>query len=327
MKTRISQHDIEEFVLEASYPDQFDGKEEAVTERTYKTDPILGQGFYKEIFFEGIHIGFGDIALTNSLLIDFETDFETIEMHFSFSPTSVQSDDFAQGIDFCPNQHNLIYVNGFKGIAKWPGETNMKVFEVNLLPSFVEKYLPDHIVFEAFKLELKNKRSNKFSSHNFSITPQMIVVINKIMDCNRQGVFKKMFLEAHVIELLMLQLEQIIEHDCKALCSFKEQDIDKLYQIKEIISTRIDKPCSLIGLAQEVGTNEFTLKKGFKELFGTTVFRYWSELKMERAQIMLAEEGLTVTEVSEKVGYRNPQHFSTAFKRKFGYSPRELKSQ
>ena len=46
---------------------------------------------------------------------------------------------------------------------------------------------------------------------------------------------------------------------------------------------------------------------------------------MERAQAMLVEEGMTVAEVSERVGYKNPQHFSTAFKRKYGYPPKALK--
>jgi AraC-like DNA-binding protein len=29
-------------------------------------------------------------------------------------------------------------------------------------------------------------------------------------------------------------------------------------------------------------------------------------------------------EISDKIGYKNPQHFSTAFKKKFGISPSAL---
>jgi len=72
-------------------------------------------------------------------------------------------------------------------------------------------------------------------------------------------------------------------------------------------------------------TNEFTLKKGFKEVFGTTVFGFWNELKMQESKNLLLEHKLTVAEVSEKIGYKNPQHFSTAFKQYFGISPSRLK--
>lgn len=99
-----------------------------------------------------------------------------------------------------------------------------------------------------------------------------------------------------------------------------------MYAVKEIILTNLATPCSLINMAQQVGTNEFTLKKGFKEVFGTTVFGFWNDVKMQEAKKILVEHSFTVAEVSEKIGYKNPQHFSTAFKKYFGASPNMLKS-
>ncbi|WP_185287953.1 AraC family transcriptional regulator [Chryseobacterium lactis] len=87
----------------------------------------------------------------------------------------------------------------------------------------------------------------------------------------------------------------------------------------------LNQNCSLIDLAHQVDTNEFTLKKGFKELFGTTVFNFWSDTKMEQAKKMLLEGDLNINEISELVGYKNPRHFSTAFKRKYHVIPSQLK--
>ena len=88
-----------------------------------------------------------------------------------------------------------------------------------------------------------------------------------------------------------------------------------------MIFKRID---TLNGLAKRVGTNEYTLKKGFKELFGVSVFQYWKGLRLETAKTALLEEGLSVQEVSRKIGYKNPQHFTTAFKKQFGLTPSAL---
>ena len=79
-------------------------------------------------------------------------------------------------------------------------------------------------------------------------------------------------------------------------------------------------------MAQYVGTNEFTLKKGFKELFGTTVFNFWNDAKMAEAKKMLLNGSMNVSEVSDLVGYKNPRHFSAAFKRKYGMIPSTLKN-
>ncbi|MEL6535368.1 MAG: AraC family transcriptional regulator, partial [Bacteroidota bacterium] len=68
------------------------------------------------------------------------------------------------------------------------------------------------------------------------------------------------------------------------------------------------------------------LKKGFKTLFGNTVFGYWHVQKMDYARNLLLDDAITVADVAEQVGYKNPQHFSTAFKRHYGVSPGKVKA-
>ncbi|MEE9362234.1 MAG: helix-turn-helix domain-containing protein [Cellulophaga sp.] len=46
---------------------------------------------------------------------------------------------------------------------------------------------------------------------------------------------------------------------------------------------------------------------------------------MEEAKKMLLEQNLSINEISDRIGYKNPQHFSTAFKRKFGMIPSRIK--
>lgn len=250
-------------------------------------------------------------------------------MHFTLcGDTLTKNYDTGSSFEFGCNQHNIFYTKGFKGLSEWSNQSKMKVFEVNLLPSFFEKYLPNNTqAFEDFRSQLHRSPQAQLCKHNLHITPQMLFIIREILDSQRQGAFKRMFIEAKVIELLMLQLEQISEHHCETFCSLKKADIEKMHQAKEIISNNLSTPCSLINIAQQVGINEFTLKKGFKEVFGTTVFGFWNDIKMQEAKRLLLEQSLTVSEVSEQIGYKNPQHFSTAFKKYFGISPSQLKSK
>jgi AraC-like DNA-binding protein len=75
-----------------------------------------------------------------------------------------------------------------------------------------------------------------------------------------------------------------------------------------------------------VGTNECTLKNGFKMLFGTTVFGYLFDCRMKLAGRYLSDTDKTIQEIAGLVGYEHPSHFSTAFKRKFCVSPQQYRA-
>jgi len=122
-------------------------------------------------------------------------------------------------------------------------------------------------------------------------------------------------------------------------CLFGEGDRDKIYQCKfledergrdtivrarELLLEHIGDPITIKELARKVATNECYLKKGFKELFGTTIFDFYQSQRMEHARYLLYEKGLSVTEVSMMLGYSSISHFSTAFKKHTGLKPCEL---
>ena len=100
------------------------------------------------------------------------------------------------------------------------------------------------------------------------------------------------------MDLLMLQIEQIqfTENDNALPKGSKE----RLYAVKNFLESKLEPQFSLKTLATQFGTNEFTLKREFKQLFGKSVFDYWNAIQM---------------------GYSNAQNFSTAFKRRYGISP------
>lgn len=71
--------------------------------------------------------------------------------------------------------------------------------------------------------------------------------------------------------------------------------------------------------------NEFKLKKGFKLLFGKSVFGYIKGLRMEHATRLLKDNKYGVEEVAYLLGYEHGQHFSTAYKKHTGVSPSRVR--
>jgi AraC-like DNA-binding protein len=105
----------------------------------------------------------------------------------------------------------------------------------------------------------------------------------------------------------------------------KEEDVAKILLAKAIVEHNIQKPYSIIELSRKAGLNDYKLKKGFKEIIGYTVFGYLNHIRMEKAYKLLYNEKKSVNEVSFLVGYKNSQHFITAFKKKFNILPGSLK--
>ena len=60
-----------------------------------------------------------------------------------------------------------------------------------------------------------------------------------------------------------------------------------------------------------------------KELTGITVGEFIRNLLLQQAAKLLATGDTSVSQVTYAVGFSNPNHFSTAFKKHFGVSPSE----
>ena len=109
---------------------------------------------------------------------------------------------------------------------------------------------------------------------------------------------------------------------CKFLAN--ADDREKIIKAREVLLQHIGEPLTIKELSRKVAINECYLKKGFKELFGTTIFDFYQSQRMEHAKYLLYEKGLSVTEVSLLLGYSSISHFSTAFKKHTGIKPCEL---
>ena len=78
-------------------------------------------------------------------------------------------------------------------------------------------------------------------------------------------------------------------------------------------------------LARRVGINQNKLNRGFRQLLGVTVGDYVTCCRVRRAEQLLRDGSLSVSEIAYSVGYEFPANFATAFKRNRGYSPRMVR--
>lgn len=157
---------------------------------------------------------------------------------------------------------------------------------------------------------------------------RMRTVLEGLINHNYTDTLENIYVNAQTQMLLLYSLDCMLgEKEIDTLsCKFLANDLDrdKIVKAREILIQHIGEPITIKELSRKVAINECYLKKGFKELFGTTVFEFYQSQRMEHAKYLLYEKGLSVTDVSAMLGYSSISHFSTAFKKHTGLKPCEL---
>ena len=154
------------------------------------------------------------------------------------------------------------------------------------------------------------------------------MVLEALLNHSYTDSLENIFINAQSQMLLLYSLEcmlgekEVEGFQCKFLAN--ESDREKIIKAREVLLQHIGEPLTIKELSRKVAINECYLKKGFKEMFGTTIFDFYQSQRMEHARYLLYEKGLSVTEVSVMLGYSSISHFSTAFKKHTGLKPCEL---
>lgn len=85
-------------------------------------------------------------------------------------------------------------------------------------------------------------------------------------------------------------------------------------------------PWTVGGLAKHVGASRSLLARRFHEVVAEPPMAFLTRWRLSLAADLLLADGASVNGVAAAVGYSSPFTFSTAFKRRFGRSPRDYRN-
>ncbi|HYE65661.1 MAG TPA: helix-turn-helix domain-containing protein, partial [Pyrinomonadaceae bacterium] len=94
----------------------------------------------------------------------------------------------------------------------------------------------------------------------------------------------------------------------------------------ELMHAHLDQDLPLEEIASAAHLSPFHFARLFKKLTGASPHAYLATLRTGRAQTLLAETDLSVTEVGARVGYSSPSHFAKAFRQATGLTPRAFRA-
>lgn len=173
-----------------------------------------------------------------------------------------------------------------------------------------------------FLRQLKRPGVHHFSKSPLPMNAAMQQCIYRITHYQGDESVKSLYCYGQLVELLVLvQLAHIETTRVRPVYIKNEYDKERILYARDYLLTHMDAPPGLEKLAAIVGMNVLKLKCGFKELFGVPPFTYLAEMRLEMARTALKRKQKTVTQIAFELGYASLQHFSGAYKKKYGVSP------
>lgn len=131
-----------------------------------------------------------------------------------------------------------------------------------------------------------------------------------------------LLVHAATLEFLAWHLQSLQgEEDSAGQPPRREQKL--LLAAHERLLADLSAPPTIEQLSREVGLNQLKLKRGFKAMFGLSIYALFQRERMGRAKALLDRHGVSDTAVM--LGYSNMSHFSAAFRKQHGVLPSEAR--
>jgi AraC family transcriptional regulator len=205
-------------------------------------------------------------------------------------------------------------------------EESVDVVSFKFSPAHLSQFVKG-IKQTSFSENILNFKHSSSFSRTLPLCGKTRMLLEGLLNHTYSDSLENIYINAQTQMLLLYSMECMVGDkedvfECKFLAN--EADREKIRQAREILLKHISEPLTIKALSRKVAINECYLKKGFKEMFGTTIFDFFQSQRMEHAKYLLYEKGLSVTEVSILLGYSSISHFSTAFKKHTGLKPCEL---
>lgn len=299
--------------------------EPLVQERKERYSFPFGDTELVQIIFPGVYIVYGDIFMKRHQLRLRSTDAgNLIELHFSLAGGAgiMHNEVTGRSHTFDRHQHNMIFTPAFDGVGEFQSDQKHRFFEVHFTAQrFLELARNGSDMVRRFADKVAHGQPAELSDTNQYISPDIHRCIHDIMHCQYTGGLKLLFLQSKCVELLVLQA-QVFENAAEKASTVlhSQYDRERIAFARDHLLENMLQPPTLPGLAKAAGINEFKLKQGFREIYGTSIHDYLQQHKLTRAKELL-QSGLAIKDIADDLGYSSVQHFTNAFRKQYGMPP------
>lgn len=134
-----------------------------------------------------------------------------------------------------------------------------------------------------------------------------------------------LYQESRALELVAEALAGADNHPRESPSGLRPADYQRICRLQRLLDSGAADCLDMAAIAQAMCCNPNTLQQQFRQAFGQTIFDYLRERRLQRAAAELQRNGISVARAAEIAGYSNQANFSTAFRRRFGVAPKQVR--
>jgi AraC-like DNA-binding protein len=285
-----------------------------------------GSMIFYNAYFNGFRLAHSSSTHQKQAQYHVRNDVDTVKLYFNRKgSTSMEYSQFQKRFTIKEGQYNMLYAPELDTTISHLNHTS-NIFSLQLTKDcFCDMVGSENAELDKIANRISNNHSVLLSDRWFDSGFDIEKCISDILNCQYTNEFKKYYLHAKATELFILALGPTY-HGHKRSTTFikKNTDIEKLHAVKDFIRDNYSNATSLYELSRTFGLNEYKLKRGFKELFNVSVIDFLITCRLEQSKLLLRDANKSVSEIAYQIGYSSPEHFSKAFKKKYGLSPSKI---
>lgn len=139
------------------------------------------------------------------------------------------------------------------------------------------------------------------------------------------GVSRQLMLEGLMLQLLGHGLNAR-QQSAEPRCAPVRCEQHRLERVRRMLESAPERDYTLAQLAAQAAMSPSSLRSKFRQTYGCTVFDYLRDCRLELARRYLLE-GHSVQQAAWISGYQHATNFSTAFRRRYGISPGNVRTE
>lgn len=133
------------------------------------------------------------------------------------------------------------------------------------------------------------------------------------------------YFKIKVLELLLfLDALEVAQKSAERPYFYKTQ-VEKVKAIVRLLTDNLERHYTLKELSERFEFPLTSMKLCFKGVYGTSIYAYMKEYRMNAAALMLQKTNENVVSIANRVGYENPSKFAAAFQSVMGMCPAEYR--
>lgn len=287
----------------------------------------LGEGSIRKLDFgPELRITMHRYLLKEDLVIKRNTsgqgnDLITVFFYSNEQPLDIAFNDDLY-VQFSQRDDSAIQVtsNDLSSTIRFPANHSIHYMVVAIRPSYLTSLLASNQLNST--LQTITGSGNSFLYFE-RMTAETKLLLKNLSTVDMQDSMSHFYMQIKVQELLYLIFHKLSTRENAPHQNINNSDAARLLHIRDEIIRDLSVPPVLRELAQIAAMSETKLKQLFKQAFGTTIYNYYQQARMEEAAFLLKQGKYSVAEVGYEMGFSNLSHFSRLFEKHYGLNPKK----